>query len=133
MEAFDTEVNLHERVGNPVERWWDKTRPHVNFHIALLKNIPPALDLDTAISELNTTFDYLVNADYPEKAAETRAYLLSSVEDLKRALVAAKRGDRDGILENYNMAYNRYISVCRLLLERGIFEPVPRLKRSRLH
>lgn len=132
MDAFDTDVNTQEKLGNPVETWWNKTRVHVDLLISLLRNIPPSLNVDVALAEIDRAYTYLINAEYPKKAEETRAYLLCSVENLKQVMLAIKSGNRIAILEYYNIAYSYYVGVCRLLLERGIFEPVPRSKKSRV-
>lgn len=124
--------STREAIGNPVDMWWNETRQHIDIHLMLLKNIPPALNIEVAANEIEKTYEYLIEASYPSKAAEARAYLLRSVEHLKNALEAIQSEDRPAILENYNMAYNRYISVCRILLERGIFEPVPRSQKTRV-
>lgn len=132
MNGFNMEQATMEAIGNPVDMWWNETRQHMNIHIMLLRNIPPALNVEVAVNELDKTYEYLIEASFPSKAAEARAYLLRSVEHLKSTLEAIQNEDRTAIVENYNMAYNRYISVCRILLERGIFEPVPRSKKSRV-
>jgi hypothetical protein len=132
MNGFNMEQAVQEVIGNPVDMWWNETRQHINIHISLLRNIPLEFDGKTSAKELETAYDYLVNAYYPPKAAEIYAYLLRSVENLRTAIIAIQNADRQAILENYNMAYNRYIMVCRLLLDRGIFEPVPRITKPRI-
>lgn len=118
-------------IGNPVDLWWNETRYQVGIMITVLREIPTADYVETVMIELDKAYQYLIDSPYPSKAAETRAYLLRAVEHLRSTLQALQIGDRAGVLDGYNMAYNRYVTVCRLLLERGIFEPVPRLKRRR--
>jgi hypothetical protein len=130
MKGFEMEYGTQEIIGNPVDMWWNKTRQHIDIHIVLLRNISSAFDIELAAEELEQTYLYLIDEPFPNKSAETRAYLLRSVEHLRSTLVAIKDQDRMGIIEGYNMAYNRYISVCRLLLDRGIFEPVPSRRNS---
>lgn len=115
-------------VGTPVDSWWNDMRACLQPCIGMLAAYPAAPNAESArlaMVQVNISYEAVYKTPYPKQAHDIWKILLDSLRHLHISLNAQSNGSVVDADVAHNIAYNRYVMVCALLLNRGIYEPLP--------
>lgn len=114
-------------VGSPVDAWWNDTRIHLIDCINMLAQpVQDNHEITQALHTVSAAYRYVRNTAFPYQADEIRGYLLASLTCLIESLHEQQAADMYASKVAHDMAVQKYLLMIYLLLERGIYEPVPK-------
>lgn len=117
----------HLTVGNPVDQWWSQTREQIDASIVILSDVNNVDEKDIVerIDIVDCAYRVVRQMPFPHQADEIRSYLLATLSLMRNSLYEEQAGDMISSRATRANAMQKYHLLIYLLLERGIYEPIP--------